>query len=123
MGSKGGQRRKDWGGTKGRETRKDKGLAAFSHLYLSHYSPFLLIFPFQFPASVSFSTTYSLFYSSVFLLSASLYLVPLSSLSAGFLSFFISVQSLCNCRSQQEIFSLWEEAAGRISGNIPFYCC
>lgn len=48
---------------------------------------------------------------------------PLSSLSAGFLSFFISVQSLCNCRSQQEIFCLWEDTAGRISGNIPCYCC
>lgn len=87
--------------------------------FFSSYTSFL----FPFLASVSFSITYSIF-DSVFPFSSSLSgSFSVASLLAFEVFFFISVQSSCNCRSQQEIFSLWEGAAGRISGNIPFYCC
>lgn len=93
-----------------------------------HSSPLFLLIVSQFPASVSFSITYRIFYFSGFPFLCISLRFSLSSPFAGSLSFFfsffsISVQSLHNCRSQQEIFSLWEKAAGRISGNIPFYRC
>lgn len=98
----------------------------FLPLYLTGSFPFSippLTFASQFPPQVTCSISITHYLLLLLFLSA-----PLSaSLSVAsipaFSVFFISVQSLSNCRSQQEIFCLWEETAGWISGNIPFYCC
>lgn len=113
------QRMHSWRGNCRRKTGSNLITASF------HSSLLFLLIVSQFPASVSFSITYRIFYFSGFPFLCISLRFSLSSPFAGSLSFFffISVQSLHNCRSQQEIFSLWEKAAGRISGNIPFYRC
>lgn len=76
---------------KKREKWAERTIAAVSYHYLSTVS--FLLFPSNFPAPVSVYTTYGISYFCGFLLSG-------SPSVASQPAFFISVQSLCNRRSQ-----------------------